>query len=143
MKKLYPIYVHKDEGSAYGAIFPDIPGCFAAADAIDALPRAAQEAVEAHFGADDEPIPNPSSPDAWNGHEDYSKDGFWMMVDINLSKVRPRSKRINISMPEELIERIDRAAQSRGQDRKSTRLNSSHVAISYAVFSLKKKRHAE
>src|SRR6202045_3134376 len=27
------------------------------------------------------------------------------------------------------------------QDRKSTRLNSSHVAISYAVFCLKKKRH--
>src|SRR5437870_8198929 len=26
-------------------------------------------------------------------------------------------------------------------DRKSTRLNSSHVAISYAVFCLKKKRH--
>src|SRR5215510_6572901 len=28
----------------------------------------------------------------------------------------------------------------RGQDRKSTRLNSSHVAISYAVFCLKKKK---
>src|SRR5437870_9719878 len=28
----------------------------------------------------------------------------------------------------------------RGPDRKSTRLNSSHVAISYAVFCLKKKR---
>src|SRR5690606_41361450 len=28
---------------------------------------------------------------------------------------------------------------SRGQDRKSTRLNSSHVKISYAVFCLKKK----
>src|SRR5438067_10667086 len=27
-----------------------------------------------------------------------------------------------------------------GQDRKSTRLNSSHVSISYAVFCLKKKR---
>src|SRR5207253_9378326 len=27
-------------------------------------------------------------------------------------------------------------------DRKSTRLNSSHVAISYAVFCLKKKRHS-
>src|SRR5690625_6778386 len=27
----------------------------------------------------------------------------------------------------------------RGQDRKSTRLNSSHVAISYAVFCLRKK----
>src|SRR5690625_6176766 len=30
-----------------------------------------------------------------------------------------------------------------GQDRKSTRLNSSHVAISYAVFCLKKKKMLE
>src|SRR4051812_49818216 len=28
-------------------------------------------------------------------------------------------------------------------DRKSTRLNSSHMSISYAVFCLKKKKHAE
>src|SRR5437870_10661803 len=31
-------------------------------------------------------------------------------------------------------------AAKRGEDRKSTRLNSSHVDISYAVFCLKKKR---
>src|SRR6266496_3755666 len=30
---------------------------------------------------------------------------------------------------------------ARGRDRKSTRLNSSHVEISYAVFCLKKKKH--
>src|SRR5439155_7528669 len=34
--------------------------------------------------------------------------------------------------------RIDRACAA--EDRKSTRLNSSHVAISYAVFCLKKKK---
>src|SRR5207253_8193900 len=32
-------------------------------------------------------------------------------------------------------------ARPTGRDRKSTRLNSSHVAISYAVFCLKKKTH--
>src|SRR2546430_5985546 len=32
------------------------------------------------------------------------------------------------------------AVRSRGQDRKSTRLNSSHSQISYAVFCLKKKK---
>src|SRR5437773_3793640 len=32
------------------------------------------------------------------------------------------------------------AAAARGRDRKSTRLNSSHITISYAVFCLKKKR---
>src|SRR5690606_42090725 len=35
--------------------------------------------------------------------------------------------------------RIDRDAVSQHADRKSTRLNSSHVKISYAVFCLKKK----
>src|SRR5438477_8181735 len=34
----------------------------------------------------------------------------------------------------------DRRAPARGQDRKSTRLNSSHMSISYAVFCLKKKK---
>src|SRR5215468_11576764 len=34
-----------------------------------------------------------------------------------------------------------RRAGARGRDRKSTRLNSSHITISYAVFCLKKKKH--
>src|SRR3712207_8691028 len=54
--------------------------------------------------------------------------------------------------PEELPERVNdiveklRAAEKElekvraGQDRKSTRLNSSHANISYAVFCLKKKK---
>src|SRR5204863_6731485 len=42
------------------------------------------------------------------------------------------------------LERIGRHAVPHGQreDRKSTRLNSSHVEISYAVFCLKKKKTA-
>src|SRR5439155_10658048 len=40
------------------------------------------------------------------------------------------------------IFKLDRKFAGRG-DRKSTRLNSSHVAISYAVFCLKKKRRRE
>src|SRR5690242_21031973 len=35
------------------------------------------------------------------------------------------------------------AAQARHLDRKSTRLNSSHMSISYAVFCLKKKKKKE
>src|SRR5690606_40014361 len=47
-----------------------------------------------------------------------------------LSPVSPRRK------PMPLMESNDRVRQ----DRKSTRLNSSHVKISYAVFCLKKKK---
>src|SRR5437660_9152885 len=40
-----------------------------------------------------------------------------------------------------LVARLDAESGGVGQDRKSTRLNSSHVAISYAVFCLKKKKN--
>src|SRR5207253_7080204 len=41
----------------------------------------------------------------------------------------------------ELMEKDYDSVRLPGQDRKSTRLNSSHVAISYAVFCLKKKKN--
>lgn len=109
---LYPIYVHKEDASAYGATFPDFPGCFAAADELKDLPRAAQEAVEAHFGADEDPLPPPSTPDVWADEPDY-QGGFWMLVDIDLSQVRSRAVRLNISLPESLVQRIDAAAKQR------------------------------
>src|SRR2546426_7295345 len=37
--------------------------------------------------------------------------------------------------------RADHHSAGRHRDRKSTRLNSSHLVISYAVFCLKKKKH--
>src|SRR5436190_16885366 len=39
-----------------------------------------------------------------------------------------------------IVEHGQRGARHRGLDRKSTRLNSSHTVISYAVFCLKKKK---
>src|SRR5690625_5684976 len=42
-----------------------------------------------------------------------------------------------------LIALLQRRCRGRGGDRKSTRLNSSHVAISYAVICLKKKKNEE
>src|SRR5690606_10748349 len=50
---------------------------------------------------------------------------------------------IGVAMPTQTSERWiadGNAVQSQLEDRKSTRLNSSHVKISYAVFCLKKKK---
>src|SRR5439155_17329430 len=46
-------------------------------------------------------------------------------------------REFNVALPDESITEV-RTVQ---EDRKSTRLNSSHVAISYAVFCLKKKKN--
>lgn len=113
---LYPIHVHKDESSAYGAAFPDFPGCFAAADALKDLPRAAQEAVEAHFHGEADKVPAPSTPEAWLGHEDF-QGGYWMMVDIDLARISTKAVRLNISLPENLVHRIDEAAEARRMSR--------------------------
>src|SRR2546426_3504912 len=40
-------------------------------------------------------------------------------------------------------DRRPRSSRAHGKDRKSTRLNSSHLVISYAVFCLKKKKKKE
>src|SRR2546427_3009354 len=45
----------------------------------------------------------------------------------------------SVQIEEELLERA-RRCRARSRDRKSTRLNSSHSQISYAVFCLKKKK---
>src|SRR3712207_6859482 len=47
-----------------------------------------------------------------------------------------------VAVPDHRVRR-DRAAHGLGPDRKSTRLNSSHANISYAVFCLKKKKHTQ
>src|SRR2546430_3477557 len=58
---------------------------------------------------------------------------------LPISRVAPRS-RASLDRPA-VAPRPPRIA--RAQDRKSTRLNSSHSQISYAVFCLKKKTHED
>src|SRR2546430_12243072 len=56
-----------------------------------------------------------------------------------------RAVRLLVHLERDLPERTALVASQRGQvldgDRKSTRLNSSHSQISYAVFCLKKKKY--
>lgn len=44
--KPYIVIVHKDPESAYGMSFPDAPGCFSAADALDDVFANASAALE-------------------------------------------------------------------------------------------------
>src|SRR6266446_7801426 len=64
---------------------------------------------------------------------------------LSLHDALPISLRLGVRSSGSLISRARAIAPARrrpgtGRDRKSTRLNSSHLVISYAVFCLKKKK---
>ena len=124
----YPVYVHKDEGSAYGLTFPDFPGCFSAADELNDLPRMAQEAVEVHFDGEDIAIPAPSTPEQWAGDERF-EGGYWMLVEIDLAKIRSQPIRINISLPEYLVSQIDGYAKSHHMSRSGFLAKAAEMAM--------------
>src|SRR5688572_20456410 len=78
------------------------------------------------------------------------KNGFRMSLrgqdpDLDFATLTKEigGRRVNRHSPDdslELLKGSGRVSHGGGQDRKSTRLNSSHSQISYAVFCLKKKK---
>lgn len=109
---LYPVYVWKDAASAYGATVPDMPGVNSAADRLEELPAMIQQAAELMFDGESEGPPPASGIERWKDDADYA-GGFWMLVDIDLSRISSRAVRLNVSLPENLVHKIDDAARAR------------------------------
>src|SRR5699024_11578495 len=83
-----------------------------------------------------------------NGHEEMEKSNnktvkaVQEMQKSNVEELNQINNEISTSMTNikrNLNETVKKAEQET-RDRKSTRLNSSHVSISYAVFCLKRKK---
>jgi predicted RNase H-like HicB family nuclease len=112
---LYPVYVHHEEGSAYGAIVPDFEGCFAAADSLRDLPAAVQEAAEALFEGKEAGIPEPSDPEELRSKK--FQGGSWAFIDIDTGKLNTAKERINISVPVFALREIDEYVARLGKNR--------------------------
>jgi predicted RNase H-like HicB family nuclease len=115
----YPIVIHKDKKSDYGVTVPDLPGCFSAGSTMDEAMAMSREAIELHVeGLIDEgmPIPDPSPIDRLRRNADYA-GGIWAVVEIDPGNLRTRSKRVNITLPQRVLDSIDRFAASEGETR--------------------------
>ncbi len=109
---LYPVYVHLgDENHAHGVTIPDFLGCFSAADDWNLLPNAIQEAIELYCEGEDMDIPAPTALEKLIANPDY-EGGAWMLVDVDVSRLSTKPIRINISLPENLVQSIDRYAKA-------------------------------
>jgi predicted RNase H-like HicB family nuclease len=109
--KIYHAIVHKDEDSAWGVQFPDLPGCFSAADELDDVLANASEAVGLYL--EGEKPPQPSSLEAIRlaAADDLAEGAFLLAVPFLTSNSRPT--RVNISLDRGTLDAIDSAAASR------------------------------
>jgi predicted RNase H-like HicB family nuclease len=109
--RYYHAVVHKDEGSAFGVHFPDLPGCFSAADAVDDVIPNAIEALSLWFEDEAEVEPRPVEAIRGAAADDLAGGAFLIMVPWIGRTSKPA--RVNISIDRSMLDAIDKAAAMR------------------------------
>jgi len=115
----FPIVIHKDLDSDYSVTIPDLSGCFSAGATLEEAIVMAQESAECHVEGliiDGDSIPLVSSIEKHQKNPDYA-DGIWAVIDLDLSKLSVKSKRVNITIPEILLNAVDQYAKRHGESR--------------------------
>jgi len=115
----FPVVIHKEAKSDYGVTVPDLPGCFSAGSTMDEALSNAREAIECHIEGllmDGEPVPAIGDIEQHQANKEY-KGGTWALVDVDLSRLDSKVKRINITMTERVIALIDEEAKREGETR--------------------------
>jgi predicted RNase H-like HicB family nuclease len=126
----YIAVVHKDPKSDFGVSFPDFPGCITAGSSIDEAKDMAHDALSLHIKGmmeDGENIPTPSKLEDIMDDPDYADAAAILIVSV--SEAKPRSIRVNITVPEDMLRKIDTIAKKRGMSRSSFLVHAAQNAI--------------
>lgn len=109
----YFALVEKDKDSAYGVRFPDVPGCFSAADKLDDVIANAIEALS--LFAEDEALPRPRNLETIREIADIKKAlaAGAFLVAVPMIENDARVVRANITMEQGLLQAVDEAAKAR------------------------------
>ncbi|GBC64035.1 type II toxin-antitoxin system HicB family antit oxin [Desulfonema ishimotonii] len=116
--KNYISVIHKEDDSGYGVSFPDFPGCISVGNTLEEVRNMAAEALEFHIEGmleDGEAIPEPSVlDDVVNDPE--NADALTFIV-VPIKPFKAKAVRINITIQESTLNRIDSFAKSCGMSR--------------------------
>lgn len=106
-------FVHKDPDSSFGIQFPDVSGCFSAADEMDQLISNATEALS--LWAEDEVPPEPRSHEALLSDKDITAElaAGAFLISVPLVSNDTRVVSANISLERGMLKAIDEAAKRR------------------------------
>ena len=116
--KNYIAIIHKDADSDYGVSFPDFPGCITAGATLDEAKIMAQEALDGHISVALEygdSIPDAMSLEAAMEHE--FAEGALVFFLVGIPQAESKAVRLNISLPGDLVDAVDRFAKDRGMSR--------------------------
>lgn len=118
---LFPIAIELgDAKHAFGVIVPDLPGCFSAGDTMEEAIANAEEAILLHLKDDFAPgrarVPSVSTLVELRSRKEY-REFAWGVVDVDLGKLSAKSLRVNITVPERLLNTIDEYAERHGESR--------------------------
>jgi len=111
MMIVYHAVVHKDEDSAWGVHFPDLPGCFLAADDLADVQANASEAVMLYLEGEKAPEPSAIEKIRDMAADDLAEGAF--LIAVPYVYVSNRPQRINISIDRGVLDAIDAAATAR------------------------------
>lgn len=109
--------IHKDEGTDYGVSFPDFPGVTTAGANLDEARDLAEEALALHVEGmidDGDAVPEPSSLEDVMADPDNRNA---VAILVTLKATAAKAVRINVSLPEDILERIDAFAAAEGLSR--------------------------
>ena len=126
----YIAIVHKDPKSDFGVSFPDFPGCITAGKTIDEAKDMAKEALTLHIQGmieDGDALPDPMQLEAIMADADFADAAAYLVIEV--ADVKPRTVRINITVPETTLKQIDAAARKRGMSRSSFLVHAAQNAI--------------
>jgi predicted RNase H-like HicB family nuclease len=126
----YIAIVHKEAKSDFGVSFPDFPGCITAGKNIDEAKDMAQEALTLHIQGmleDGEQLPGPSRLEEIMSDPDYANAIAYLVVSVPDAK--PRTVRVNVTVPEMTLKQIDAAAKKRGMSRSSFLVHAAQTVI--------------
>lgn len=111
----YIALLRKDADSDFGVEFPDFPGCVTAGSTLDEARRMADEALRLHVDGmieDGDALPAPATLDAiMQDPANAAAVAFLVDVPSEASRV----VRVNITLPEELLQQIDKATKNRSR----------------------------
>ena len=113
----YPVIIHKEASSDYGATVPDFPGVFSGGTTLEETLANVQEAIETFCDGEDgfEP-PSPSSLVVGLASEG-AEGGAVVFADVNFDFLEKKAVPVNITMPLYMRNRIDSAAKRNGLNR--------------------------